>query len=178
MFSTRVPLAALVAAASLSLAACGGGSSSDEADGRVTALAAKSQGASDGKLVMKVLSSRPEYVTGGDARIQVTADPGLHDKLVFWLNGTQIAPTMTSSGDKLEGVVTGLVLGDNRLEVRHRNGQGLGVSGAIQLVNHRSPGRCSPARTWRRSNAARCNRTSARRSMPTARSPRATTTST
>ena len=137
MFSTRMPVAALVAAASLSLAACGGGSSSGEADGRVTALAAKSTpDTSNGKLVMKVLSSRPEYVTGGDARIQVTADPGLHDKLVFWLNGTQIAPTMTSSGDKLEGVVSGLVLGDNRLEVRHRNGQGLGVSGAIQLVNH------------------------------------------
>jgi hypothetical protein len=65
---------------------------------------------------------------------QVTADPGLHDKLVFWLNGTQIAPTMTSSGDKLEGVVSGLVLGDNRLEVRHRNGQGLGVSGANALM--------------------------------------------
>jgi hypothetical protein len=99
VFSNRLPFAAL-AAASLSLAACGGGSSNGEVDGRVTALAAKStQDASNGKLVMKVLSSRPEYVTGGDARIQVTADPGLHDKLVFWLNGTQIAPTMTSSAD-------------------------------------------------------------------------------
>jgi hypothetical protein len=60
MFSTRMPLAALVVTASLSLVACGGGSSSGEAEGRVTALAAKStQDASNGKL--KVLSSRPEY---------------------------------------------------------------------------------------------------------------------
>jgi hypothetical protein len=55
-----MPLAALVVTASLSLVACGGGSSSGEAEGRVTALAAKStQDASNGKL--KVLSSRPEY---------------------------------------------------------------------------------------------------------------------
>ncbi|MES2098670.1 MAG: DUF6351 family protein [Pseudomonadota bacterium] len=88
------------------------------------------------KLKMEVLSSPPQYVTGGDARIAVTASADLHDKLVFWLNGQRIAATMASSGDRLEGLVSGLRLGPNTLEVRHRNGQGLGVSGAIQLTNH------------------------------------------
>lgn len=88
------------------------------------------------KLPMQVLSSPPQYVTGGDARIVVRASPDLHDKLVFWLNGQRIAPVMVSDGERLEGVVSGLALGPNTLEVRHRNGRGLGVSGAIQLTNH------------------------------------------
>ena len=89
-----------------------------------------------GKLKMQVLSGPPQYVTGGDARIAVQASPDLHDKLVFWLNGRRIAPVMASSGDRLEGVVSGLALGANTLEVRHRHGKGSGVSGAIQLTNH------------------------------------------
>ena len=88
------------------------------------------------KLQMQVLSSPPQFVTGGDARIMVTASPDLHDKLFFWLNGQRIAPVMMSDGDRIEGVISGLRLGSNTLEVRHRNGQGLGVSGAIQLTNH------------------------------------------
>ena len=76
MFSTRMPLAALVAAASLSLAACGGGSSSGEADGRVGALATKSTpDASNGKLVMKVLSSRLQCVT--QCMSQTTSTAGI-----------------------------------------------------------------------------------------------------
>ena len=88
------------------------------------------------KLRMQVLSGPPQYVTGGDARIAVTVSPDLHDKLVFWLNGQRIAPAMVSAGERIEGVVSGLRLGPNTLEVRHRNGHGLGVSGAIQLTNH------------------------------------------
>ena len=34
---------------------------------------------------LRVLSSAPEYVSGGDARIEVRAAKGLHDKLELWL---------------------------------------------------------------------------------------------
>ena len=104
------------------------------AAGGLLALAATA--APEPKLQMQVLSGPPQYVTGGDARIAVTASPDLHDKLVFWLNGQRIAPSMVSDGDRIEGVVEGLRLGPNTLEVRHRSGHGLGVRGAIQLTNH------------------------------------------
>ncbi len=88
------------------------------------------------KLALRVLSGPAHYVTGGNARIAVTASPDLHDKLQFWLNGQPITPAMAAQGDQLDGVVSGLRLGANTLEVRHRHGRGLGVRGAIQLVNH------------------------------------------
>lgn len=108
------------------------------AAGLLSALGANaaSVGATAPKLQMQVLSGPPQYVTGGNARVAVQASPDLHDKLEFWLNGQRIAPAMESQGDRLEGVVDGLRLGANTLEVRHRNGRGLGVSGALQLTNH------------------------------------------
>ena len=84
---------------------------------------AASGGAAAPKLQMQVLSGPPQYVTGGNARVVVRASPDLHDKLEFWLNGQRIAPAMVSQGDRLEGVVEGLRLGANTLEVRHRNGR-------------------------------------------------------
>ena len=127
-----IPLASCVAGLLL-LASCGGGN--DNAG--PTALALKAPvDAGAPKLTLKVLSSAPQYVSGGDARIEVGAAPGLLDKLEFWLNGVKIAPPMSADGDRLEGVVAGLVLGANTLEVRHANGQGNGVSGSIQLTNH------------------------------------------
>ncbi len=115
------------------IAGCGGGSTDDAA----TKTPLKAEAAQQsGKLVMTVLSSAPQYVSGGDARIAVNAAPGLHDKLEFWLNGRKITPQMKSSGDRLEGIVTGFSEGPNTLEVRHAQGKGNGVSGAIQLTNY------------------------------------------
>lgn len=55
------------------------------AAGLLSALSATVAGAGVGapKLQMQVLSSPPQYVTGGNARIAVQASPDLHDKLVF-----------------------------------------------------------------------------------------------
>lgn len=36
---------------------------------------------------IKVLSSAPQYVSGGDARIEVTADAARHSEIDLWLNG-------------------------------------------------------------------------------------------
>ena len=64
------------------LAACGGGSALQER--------AQPLGQAEAMTVaMRVLSSAPQYVSGGDARIHVRAAPGQHDKLELWLNGSR-----------------------------------------------------------------------------------------
>jgi hypothetical protein len=103
------------------LAGCGSGGSDNEADGGVR---------------LSVLSSSPEYVSGGDARVEVRATPGLQDKLAFWLNGEKIAPTWAVDGNRMEAVISGLVTGGNLLEVRHLRANGEGVSDALRLTNY------------------------------------------
>lgn len=77
-----------------------------------------------GGVHLSVLSSSPEYVSGGDARIEVRAARGLQDKLTFWLNGEKITPPLVADGNRMEGVISGLVIGSNLLEVRHARGNG------------------------------------------------------
>jgi hypothetical protein len=82
---------------------------------------------------LQLLSSPAAWVSGGDARIAVRAAPGLHDKLQLWLNGRPIGMPLASRGDRLEGVVRGLVVGENRLEVHHRSS---GLRDRLTLTNH------------------------------------------
>jgi Tannase-like family of unknown function (DUF6351) len=139
----------------LSVASCGGGNS--ESSGFASSmkpsattpasstpvatksqtLDAKSEGVRDGKLLpvsIRLLSSAPQWVSGGDARIEVWAAPDLHDKLEIWINGRKTSQTLVSRGFRLEGVVSGFDDGDNTLEVRHAHG--LGVRASIRLTNH------------------------------------------
>src|SRR4051812_7594701 len=83
-------------------------------------LACASAAAADVEL--SVLSSAPDMVTGGDARIAVKAAPALQDGMTFWLNGAPIAPPMVRTADGMEGLVAGLGNGKNVLELRYRNG--------------------------------------------------------
>lgn len=99
---------------SVLLAACGGGSGDS------------------GTVQLSVLSSAPEWVSGGDARIALRASPELQDKLELWLNGARVAPAMRSTGEQLEGVIAGLVEGKNRLEVRETGGK---VRDTLTLTN-------------------------------------------
>jgi hypothetical protein len=91
---------------------------------------------SRGAVRLGVVSGSPDFVSGGDARVEVAAPPGLQDKLTFWLNGVQITPAMVASGNRMEGIVAGLVVGSNVLEVRHVSGNGEGVADAIRLTNY------------------------------------------
>ncbi len=119
-------MAALAAAALL--AACGGGS-----DGAFSETAQRAKPASPAMTVaLSVLSSPAQWVSGGDARIHVRAAPGQRDKLELWLNGSRIEPALKEVDDGLEGVIEGLRLGDNQLEVKHRNAN---VRDAITLTN-------------------------------------------
>lgn len=87
-------------------------------------------------IVLNVLSSEPDYVTGGDARIEVRAPAAVLNELVFSLNGNTVTPPMTRTGDRLEGVVTGLAEGRNVLTVRGRDGANRRVSASLALINH------------------------------------------
>jgi hypothetical protein len=89
-----------------------------------------------GAIAMRVVSSPAQYVSGGDARIEVAAPRGLHKQLELWLNGRRLDIDMTPVGDRWQAVVDGLAPGANRLELRHGAGLGLGVAAALELVNH------------------------------------------
>lgn len=132
--------AAAWAACAVLLASCGGGSdgggsglggSVATSSAKVSAgsdMAQQAKAASDkengNSVRLRVLSSAPEYVSGGDARIEVRTSPGLRDKLELWLNGSRLDVTLVETAAGLEGVISGLKLGANTLEVRHRSGDG------------------------------------------------------
>lgn len=85
-----------------------------------------------------VLSSAPERVSGGDARLAITGEASLLQDVELWLNGAAIdMPNFVSSGDRLEGVVDGLIVGKNQLEVHHAKH---GKLDEIMLVNHPAHG--------------------------------------
>jgi len=124
----------------LLLAACGGGGGeqTDASASERQAQLAKGTGnpGLDGPAMtvkLSVLSSAPQYVSGGDARIHVTAAPGQRDKLELWLNGQRLNAALQEVERGLEGVISGLRLGDNLLEVKHRSAN---VRDAITLTNH------------------------------------------
>ncbi|HEY0859182.1 MAG TPA: DUF6351 family protein [Albitalea sp.] len=112
----------------LLLGACGGG------DGGSPELRGSGPLGANSAVSIRLLSSAPQWVSGGDARIEVRAAPGLHDKLEIWINGAKTAQTLASDGHRLEGVVSGFALGDNTLEVRHQKGKG--VAASLRLTNH------------------------------------------
>ena len=82
---------------------------------------------------IKVLSSAPQYVSGGDARIEVTADAARHSEIDLWLNGRKLDMTLVSKGDRMEGMVSGLAAGSNSLEARNRRD---GNSQVLTITNH------------------------------------------
>ena len=121
--------AAALAACVLLLSACGGGEPAGSGELARPLAAAPSDPAMTVKL--SVLSSAPEFVSGGDARIHVRAAPGQRDKLALLLNGQPVNVTLKEVADGLEGVVTGLRDGSNLLQVKHGN-----VRDAITLTNY------------------------------------------
>ena len=124
-------------AMALVLAVCGGGSPVNAVSNKpLPAAKAENPGLSGPAMTVKLrlLSSDARFVSGGDARIHVTASPGQRDKLELWLNGARIQAAMQEVSNGLEGVVSGLRLGDNLLEVKHRSSSN--VRDAITLTNH------------------------------------------
>src|SRR4030095_1865702 len=82
----------------------------------VVVLAASDAGSGADGLQLRVLSSRPEMVTGGDAlvRVELPAGVSLSD-VKLTVNGTDATTRLKAdaSGRSLTGLVTGLALGSN-----------------------------------------------------------------
>lgn len=125
------------------LVGCGGGEAPTEGTKSRTALGATAGSAADRsdewgreaargahpdhgwpsmRVNLRVLSSAPQWVSGGDARLHITAPPGLRDKLELWVNGRRADAQLSEVDDGLEGVVDGLRPGHNLLFVRQRHG--------------------------------------------------------
>ena len=87
---------------------------------------------------IEVLSGRPDMVAGGDALVRVTVQKKhvrLSDVRVE-LNGTDITPSFTAGHGTLTGLVTGMRVGFNEIEVDDKR-KGHGRSEAeLRLVNH------------------------------------------
>jgi hypothetical protein len=95
---------------------------------------------------IEVLSSAPDQVTGGDARIAIAVPRQVppHQVRVL-LNGEDVTEAFTIGGRRLEGVLSGMHLGENDLVVR-ANGQGRARPvGRLTLVNHPASG---PVFSW------------------------------
>ncbi len=125
------PFGAALLALTLLFTGCGGGQDSDTALARPLAANATLEQARPARLQM--LSGPARYVSGGDARIALRAAPGLRDKLQLWLNGQPINPVLQPNADGYETVLSGLLDGDNRLELRHRSGP---LLDGLTLTNH------------------------------------------
>ena len=88
---------------------------------------------------LRVVSSLPDQVSGGDARIAHGAPRGYLRSLYF-LNGRIIGLDRSERADgQVEGLLRGLSEGENTLNVYHmvlRGGIGLVNGGELTLVNH------------------------------------------
>lgn len=122
---THRSAAALVLA--ITLSACGSGGGRDDDDGGDTTHPQP--------ITIEVRSSTPELVTGGDARVSLSAPADVIARLTFWLNGAEISPTMTRTETGLEGMITGLTQGPNVLQVR-AGAPASAPLGSATLVNH------------------------------------------
>jgi hypothetical protein len=83
---------------------------------------------------LEILSGPAEWVSGGDARIAVVPRVGGSGSLELWLNGSQLEDAeLRSINGRLEGVIDGLDLGENTLELRHSSH---GLLDSLTLTNH------------------------------------------
>ncbi|MGA7270394.1 MAG: DUF6351 family protein, partial [Acidimicrobiia bacterium] len=107
----------------------------------VAALLPATAGANPGaNYAIEVVSSPPQYVSGGDARLLVHVPPGQTDKVSVLVNGDEVSSSFWPvSADTLEGVVEGLELGDNLVEVRPSRSRGPAKTSVV-LTNYPTGG--------------------------------------
>lgn len=93
-------------------------------------------GVPGGSAELKVLSNRPDLVSGGDVLVEVRlGNPADRDRLRLTRNGTDVTGVLQETVDdplRLLGTVTGLAIGDNTLAVNLGN--------AVTVTNHPSGG--------------------------------------
>jgi len=123
--------------ATLLLAACGGGGG----DAGGSSLLSRGFGSGDpggsGPLSLAVVSSRAEWVSGGDALLKVSGVPGSSTPKLL-VNGSAVAATFLPAGDGQYYVLaTGLAIGSNTITVQApRGGSPYSFSISQQVTNH------------------------------------------
>ncbi len=80
---------------------------------------------------LRVLSSPAQYVSGGDARIELSG-PAVAG-LQLWLNGQPLQADLQGDGTRMEGLIAGLALGANTLQARNAAGR---TVAQLELTNH------------------------------------------
>lgn len=114
-----------VALATLALVSCGGGGGDTAASsGPVASMAARNDNT---PFAIRTVNNRADLVSGGDAMIEVTAPPGTINSGVLKItrNGVDVTSAFTETGKRtVQGLVTGLVNGDNVIEATVRGGPG------------------------------------------------------
>jgi hypothetical protein len=85
------------------------------------------------RIEINVLSSQPDMVSGGSMLVQVTSPPEIQ-KLSIWVDGREVTNAfhLSPRTQTLIGLVDGLVVGKNRLEVK----SGRKVLAQLGIVNH------------------------------------------
>jgi len=88
---------------------------------------------------IRILSSQPDFVSGGDSRLRVVLPPGVDfEDISLHLDGDDATDQLNEQPDDhaLEGVVNGLAEGTNTLELLNRRG----VVADLTVVNHPQTG--------------------------------------
>lgn len=130
--SARLLAGTGIVAAALVLAACGGGGGS----GAASSILSSDPGGS-GPMSVAVVSSRPEWVSGGDALLKVSGVQG-HVVPRLLVNGTPVTANFLADGrGDFFVLATGMVDGSNTLTVQARRGNGpFSFSASQQVTNH------------------------------------------
>jgi hypothetical protein len=87
---------------------------------------------SDGTYRLQALSTRPEYVTGGDVLVGIDAPGGAElDGMTVTVDGRDVSSAFSMKGDRLVGLVDGLGDGSSTI-VAERDG----ARAELEVVNH------------------------------------------
>jgi hypothetical protein len=89
---------------------------------------------SSGGLEIAILSSRPEFVSGGDALVEVRASSGVAlSRITLALNGRDVTPGLKPDAESgaLRGLIGGMKLGDNLLSAKAGN-----LQATLRATNH------------------------------------------
>src|SRR5687767_8799566 len=100
----------------------------------MVALAPIASDAAGKAVELRVLSSPAQYVSGGDARIEIRVAPGLPRNVQLYLNGRRLQVPLKDHGEyHIQGMISGLVEGENRLDALIK---GRAERDSIKLINH------------------------------------------
>ncbi len=121
------------------------------------ALSQSGSPVAQGRIEVKVLSSRYDLVSGGDALVEVRASEGAKaSELKLSLNGRDLVTPLTfdQSSNTLRGLVTGLDTGANWLQARGPTGYSVSqalvnhpITGPILSGPHMTPYECRTAQS-------------------------------